>query len=186
MIEANLMEKSKAENQISKHSQLSSLDSMKTTRPWWLWVVGSSYSSAGWPEDGAVGPELRLQLLRRKLIMYIALQTDMTDISVSQAKAPGETINYCDEEYCHLVRRAVRKTAYPSDSVEPSPGPGGSPYLLHPCYSTQGWCCLQERQSQSVSQHCGLLQGEFVIRNRAAARLASQGLTGCRRTTGQK
>lgn len=64
--------------------------------------------------------------------MYIALQTDMTDLSVSQAEVPGETINYCDEEYSHLDRRAGRKSAYSSDSVEPSPGPGGSPYLLHP------------------------------------------------------
>lgn len=60
--------------------------------------------------------------------MYITLETDMTDLSVSQAEAAGETINYRDEECCHLVRRAGRKSAYPDDSVEPSPG---SSLLFH-------------------------------------------------------
>lgn len=39
-------------------------------------------------------------------VLYIALQTNMTDLSVSQAETPGETINYCVEEYGHLLRCA--------------------------------------------------------------------------------
>lgn len=56
--------------------------------------------------------------------MYITLETDMTDLSVSQAEAPGEL-----PVSITAMRNAViwsdaldKKSAYPGDSVEPSPG----------------------------------------------------------------
>lgn len=131
--------------------------------------------------------------------MYIVLQPDMADLSVSQAEAPGETINYNNEETLIYENIVVWFDVLQGSS----------------CCSLQGFCrplllgleddriccvlaiplrsdvCRRGRASRSISaagvfsQHCGL-QGEFLIRNRAAALLASWGLTRCRHTAGQK
>lgn len=45
--------------------------------------------------------------------MYIALQKDMEDLSVGQAEAPGEAINYCDEEYSHFYSSLEEKLLSP-------------------------------------------------------------------------
>lgn len=132
--------------------------------------------------------------------MYIVLQPDMADLSVSQAEAPGEAVNYNNQETLIYENIVVWFDVLQESSC---------------CCSLQGFrrtllgpeddriCCVlaiplrsdvvcrRGRASRSISaagvfsQHCGL-QGEFLIRNRAAALLASWGLTRCRHTAGQK
>lgn len=167
------------------------LQFMKVVRGWCCWT---------WAPAPA-------QLLRRKLIMYFVLQPDMADLSVSQAEAPGETINHNNKATLIYENIVVW-----SDVLQES----SSCCCCCCCRSLQGSCrtllldleddhiccvpaiplrsdvvCKRGRASQSISaarvfsQHCGL-QGEFVMRNRAAALLASWGLTRCRHMTGQK
>lgn len=62
--------------------------------------------------------------------MYITLETDMTDLSVSQAEAPGELpVSITAMRNAGIWSDALdKKTPYPGGSVEPSPG---SSLLFH-------------------------------------------------------